>query len=95
MADGVRPTAACIHGAGADSPPKELEVEFDVDVYFPKPGVYRRLGDISPVVRTLAREQFDDYVKRVRIFVHPRLAADLRSMRILRELLQRAIDAVS
>jgi HD superfamily phosphohydrolase len=76
-----------------DSPPAELEVEFEVDVYFPKPGVYRRLGDISPVVRTLAREQFDDYVKRVRIFVHPRLAADLRGVRNLRELLDRAIDA--
>jgi HD superfamily phosphohydrolase len=78
-----------------DSPPAELEVEFDVDVYFPKPGVYRRLGDISPVVRTLAREQFDDYVKRVRIFVHPRLAADLRRVRNLREHLREAIDAAT
>ena len=42
---------------------------------FAKQNVYRRLGDISPVVRTLAQEQFDDYVKRVRIFVHPRIAA--------------------
>jgi len=75
-----------------DSPPAELEVEFDVDVYFPKPGIYRRLGDISPVVRTLAREQFDDYVKRVRIFVHPRLSADLRRVPNLREHLSSAID---
>ena len=30
------------------------------------------------MVRTLAREQFDDYVKRVRIFVHPRLVAKLQ-----------------
>ena len=32
-----------------------------------------------PVVSALAREQFDDYVKRVRIFINPRklhLAAD-------------------
>jgi uncharacterized protein len=78
-----------------DSPPAELEVEFDVDVYFPKPSVYRRLGDISPVVRTLAREQFDDYVKRVRIFVHPRLAADLRRVRNLRAHLSAAIDAAT
>lgn len=76
-----------------DSPPKELEVEFDVDVYFPKSGVYRRLGDISPVVRTLAREQFDDYVKRVRIFVHPRLATDLQRVTNLRAHLDRAIHA--
>ncbi len=60
-----------------DAPPVELEVEFDVDVYFPKQNVYRRLGEVSPVVRTLAREQFDDYVKRVRLFVHPRLAPQL------------------
>jgi hypothetical protein len=44
-------------------------------VHFAKQGLYRRLGDISPVVRTLAKEQFDDYVKRVRIFVHPRIAS--------------------
>lgn len=63
-----------------DAPPAELEVEFDVEVYFPKRGVYRRLGEISPVVRTLAREQFDDYVKRVRLFVHPRLAEQVKRM---------------
>lgn len=66
------------HEVLIDAPPMDLEVEFDVDVYFPKQGVYRRLGDVSPVVRTLAREQFDDYVKRVRIFVHPRLVTELR-----------------
>jgi hypothetical protein len=60
-----------------DAPPVELEVEFDVDVYFPKQNVFRRLGEVSPVVRTLAREQFDDFVKRVRLFVHPRLASQL------------------
>jgi hypothetical protein len=77
-----------------DSPPVELEVEFDVDVYFPKQGVYRRLGDISPVVRTLAREQFDDYVKRVRVFVHPRLAAELRRLPNLTDLFNEAIKSV-
>ncbi|MEX2168050.1 MAG: HD domain-containing protein [Pirellulales bacterium] len=61
-----------------DAPPVKLEVEFNIDVYYAKEQTYRRLGDVSPVVRTLAREQFDDYVKRVRIFVHPRLADDLR-----------------
>ena len=66
------------HEILVDAPPVGLEVEFDVEVYFPKQNVYRRLGDISPVVRTLAREQFDDFVKRVRLFVHPRLAAPLR-----------------
>jgi uncharacterized protein len=60
-----------------DAPPTQLEVDFDIEVFYPKQDVYRRLGDVSPVVRTLAQEQFDRYVKRVRIFVHPRLAAEL------------------
>jgi uncharacterized protein len=78
-----------------DSPPAELEVEFDIDVFFPKQGVYRRLGDISPVVRTLAREQFDDYVKRVRVFVHPRLADKLRGLGNLKHRLNEALDAAT
>jgi HD superfamily phosphohydrolase len=63
------------HEVLVDAPPAKLEVDFDIEVHFAKQNVYRRLGDISPVVRTLAKEQFDDYVKRVRIFVHPRLAS--------------------
>lgn len=77
-----------------DAPPVGLEVEFNVDVYFPKDRAYRRLGDVSPVVRTLAREQFDDYVKRVRVFVHPRLADDLRGVRNLPELVAETVDRV-
>jgi HD superfamily phosphohydrolase len=72
------PVAA--HEVLVDAPPKELEVDFDIEVYFPKQGVYRALGQVSPVVRTLAREQFDDYVKRVRVFVHPRIAASCRAL---------------
>jgi HD superfamily phosphohydrolase len=66
------------HEVLLDAPPTELEVEFNVQVFFPKAKQYRMLGEISPVVKTLAREQFDDYVKRVRVFVHPRLADDAR-----------------
>jgi HD superfamily phosphohydrolase len=58
-----------------DAPPPDREIEFDVDIYFPKEGVYRPLHSVSPVVESLARTQFDDYVKRVRVFAHPRLAA--------------------
>jgi hypothetical protein len=68
------------HEVLVDAPPTKLEVDFNIDVYFAKQNVYRRLGDISPVVRTLAQEQFDNYVKRVRIFVHPRVAASLRAL---------------
>ena len=74
-----------------DAPPVTREVEFNVEIYFTKEGVYRPLGDVSPVIRTLATEQFDDYVKRVRIFAHPRLVEDLRRLENLFELLDQAI----
>lgn len=75
-----------------DAPPVEREVEFNVDVYFPKEDLYRPLGDVSPVVRTLALEQFDDYVKRVRLFAHPDIATKLRAAPKLTELLNEAIQ---
>jgi hypothetical protein len=40
----------------------------------------------------LAKEQFDDYVKRVRIFAHPRLSEDLRRLPDLAGLVRRAIE---
>lgn len=52
-----------------DAPPPRREIEFAVEVYFPKLDRYRPLREVSPVVDALARTQFDDYVKRVRIFV--------------------------
>ena len=56
-----------------DAPPVGLEVQFDVDVFYPKTDSYRKLGDVSPVVNTLAKRQFDDFVKQVRVFVAPEL----------------------
>ena len=56
-----------------DAPPVGLEVQFDVDVYYPELDTYRKLGEVSPVVKTLAQRQFDDFVKQVRVFVAPRL----------------------
>ena len=61
-----------------DAPPVEKEVEFRIDVFYAKERCYRPLEAVSPVVRALAREQFDDYVKRVRIFAIPELAQQLR-----------------
>lgn len=81
------------HDVLVDAPPVELEVQFNIDVYYPKQNVYRRLGDVSPVVRTLAEEQFDDYVKRVRIFVHPRIAAEAARLPDLAKRLAATIEA--
>ncbi|HEY5315436.1 MAG TPA: metal-dependent phosphohydrolase, partial [Pirellulales bacterium] len=75
-----------------DAPPIQREVELNVDVFFRKEKQYRPLVDVSPVVRTLAREQFDDYVKRVRVFAHPRLAAELRGLANLSDLVHAAVD---
>jgi len=82
------------HEVLIDAPPVKLEVDFDVEESFSKPGVFRRLDEGSPVVRTLAREQFDDYVKRVRIFVHPRLQEGLRRRSNLAELVAEATAEV-
>ncbi len=75
-----------------DAPPPHKEVEFDVDIYFPKTDSYRPLRTVSPVVEALALTQFDDYVKRVRIFVHPRLRT-LAAQAPWDEWVQRATDA--
>jgi len=63
-----------------DAPPAEKEVEFRLQVR-DRPAraagagpTWRRLEDVSPVVRSLAHEQFDDLVKRVRIFAAPEMA---------------------
>ena len=77
-----------------DAPPAKLEIEFQIEIYFRKEGVYRSLGDVSPVVQSLAREQFDDYVKRVRIFGHPRLAAELEGFGHWKEVLVATIGGM-
>lgn len=87
-----KPIAA--HEVLFDVPPPQREIEFNVEVYFAKERRYRPLGEVSPVVRTLAREQFDDYVKRVRLFAHPRVADDLKTCPDLLDLVHRAIESV-
>lgn len=72
-----------------DAPPVEKEVEIKIDVFYPKERRYRSLEDVSPVVRAMAREQFDDYAKRVRIFAHPDIATSLRQESRFFELLEK------
>lgn len=76
-----------------DAPPPGLEVQFAIQVRDLKTETCRPLGQLSPVVQALAEVQFDDYVKQVRLFLHPRLtefAKELQPEPILRE----AIGAV-
>jgi hypothetical protein len=76
-----------------DAPPVRREVEFHVEVFFPKENVYRTLAEVSPAVHTLATRQFDDFVKRVRIFVHPALVEELGAGPSIAVLINEACDA--
>ncbi|TWT93993.1 hypothetical protein Pla52n_58220 [Stieleria varia] len=60
-----------------DAPPVKLEVDINVDIVS-RDGTTASLGDMSPVVAVLAHRQFDDHVKRVRVFVRPALRDQLR-----------------
>jgi HD superfamily phosphohydrolase len=66
-----------IHAADVliDAPPAKLEVDINVDV-LSTDGRAITLGDVSPVASALANQQFDNQVKRVRVFVR----GDLRSL---------------
>ncbi len=83
----VRPDQVLI-----DAPPVKLEVQFAVEIHDSKRDQYRSLGEVSPVVKTLAETQFDNYVKRVRVFVAPELI-DLVKQVDDEELLGEALDA--
>jgi uncharacterized protein len=69
-----------------DAPPVKLEIQFKLDIVTEKGP--QSLSDVSPVVRALATDQFDKFVKQVRVFVRPDLRAKLRvSEELLTELL--------
>lgn len=78
-----------------DAPPRDREVEFRVDIYYPKEKTYRPLEQVSPVVQALARQQFDDYVKRVRLFAHPRCSSALSEVPDLADLLRQVVETLS
>jgi HD superfamily phosphohydrolase len=70
----ARRTGHSIHAADLliDAPPMKLEVDINIDVVR-HDGAVHSLGEVSPVASALAFQQFDDHVKRVRIFVRPDL----------------------
>jgi uncharacterized protein len=78
-----------------DAPPPHREVEFKVPIYFPKEGVYRLLSDVSPVIESLAKKQFDDYVKRVRIFARPDVRHQITESSDFESALRTAIEATN
>ena len=74
-----------------DAPPPHREVEFNVAIFDPKEKSYQPLNRVSPVVEALAKTQFDDFVKRVRVFADPEIAAVLCELPTFREELQRSL----
>lgn len=74
-----------------DAPPVGLEVQFNVEVFFPRDNRHVPLGEISPVVQTLAQRQFDNFVKQVRIFVDPEYLPDLTKIPQLEDHLRRRL----
>ncbi|MCA9077679.1 MAG: HD domain-containing protein [Planctomycetaceae bacterium] len=77
-----------------DAPPPHREVEFEIDVYYPQRQEYRKLQEVSPVVDALARTQFDDYAKRVRVFGHPDAMDSMREIEDLDSLLLSVLNDV-
>jgi len=78
-----------------DAPPPHREVEFKVPIYFAKENKYRLLSDVSPVIESLAKKQFDDYVKRVRIFASPDIRHQLQESAEFESALRAAIEATT
>ncbi|EMI43901.1 HD domain-containing protein [Rhodopirellula sp. SWK7] len=60
-----------------DAPPVKLEVDINIDVVG-RNGDVMALGDVSPVASVLANRQFDNHVKRVRVFVPEDVRNELR-----------------
>jgi HD superfamily phosphohydrolase len=67
------------HDLLIDAPPVKLEVQFQLNICA-SDGSARSLGECSPIVHALATRQFDDVVKRVRIFVRPELRERVRDL---------------
>ncbi|HMO13981.1 MAG TPA: HD domain-containing protein [Pirellulaceae bacterium] len=79
-------------GVLIDAPPMGLEVQFNIQVRDSRDFSFRPLADLSPVVRVLATHQFDDYVKRVRVFIEPTCDEVTALQPHLRKWLETAIE---
>lgn len=75
-----------------DAPPVKLEVQFQLSVRLAN-GDFQGLSALSPVVRALATEQFDNFVKRVHVFIAPDRRAEipLSESQLVDELLAAAL----
>lgn len=77
-----------------DAPPVKLEVDINMDVVM-RGGEVRKLADVSPVAESLAHQQFDGHVKRVRIFVRASLRDSIAKLLQDDRLIQDAIETIN
>ncbi len=77
-----------------DAAPVKLEVDINIDVLM-RSGETRKLAEISPVAESLAHQQFDAIVKRVRVFVPQSGREPLRALLRDDRLLNQAIEKVN
>ncbi|MEM9644758.1 MAG: HD domain-containing protein [Planctomycetota bacterium] len=88
-----------VHAADVliDAPPIKLEVDINIDVVR-RDGSVKPLGEMSPVASALANQQFDQHVKRVRVFVRgdlrDALRAHFQSNEDVAEALCRSIESI-
>ncbi|MCA9193377.1 MAG: metal-dependent phosphohydrolase [Planctomycetales bacterium] len=77
------PTPILPHEVIIDAPPIKLEVQFALSVRISnlsRISSFCQLSELSPVVRALATEQFDSFVKQVRLFVAPDRVQEIREL---------------
>jgi len=75
-----------------DAPPLHREVEFKVDVYDRQANSWQALKDMSPIVNAMSDTQFDDCVKRVRIFAAEHIIEELRNANNLDDIVREALE---
>ena len=78
-----------------DAPPLHREVEFNVDVYDRQLDSWQALKDLSPIVNAMSDTQFDDCVKRVRIFASEDVIESLRTVSDLDDIVREAVAGFS
>ena len=92
-----------VHAADVliDAPPTKLEVDINMNVVM-RDGSINPLGDVSPVVSALANQQFDNQVKKVRLFLRGDLRRSLMTVikesewaDLLMESIQETEDAIA
>ncbi len=74
-----------------DAPPVHREVEFKVDIFFPKENAYRPLNKVSPIVGAMSANTFDDCVKRVRVCVAENILPAIPNGKTVDELLGKIV----